>query len=126
VLPAALLAPGRSAIGFYAAARRGEFTLVAVLRVSHLPDNWTSAYQDAVYVVSPRICWVVDGAAATTYVTVDAGRRWHASHASGLPRGRGFSLSAVDDRRAWLNTSRTVYETGNGGRTWHRVALPLR
>jgi photosystem II stability/assembly factor-like uncharacterized protein len=83
-------------------------------------------------VANNGVWWIVAGRRQTfAHVTSDAGHHWHTVVAHGLPR-RSCAVtrvSAADASLAWvvarygrgLNTA--LFQTRDGGRTWHRATL---
>ena len=88
-------------------------------------DLWPTAIANA------RVWWVVAGHNhPTVQVTADAGRRWRIVTARGLPTEpcSVMSVSAASARVAWVVArdgpgTTALFETVDGGSTWHRANL---
>jgi photosystem II stability/assembly factor-like uncharacterized protein len=82
-------------------------------------------------VASARVWWVVAGRSRpTVQVTTDAGRQWRTVVARGLP-SRACSVTSVSPAGpnvAWVvardgGSGSALFQTVDGGRTWHRTTL---
>jgi photosystem II stability/assembly factor-like uncharacterized protein len=88
-------------------------------------DLWPTA------IVNARVWWVVAGHGhPTVQVTADAGQRWRTVTARGLPAEpcSVISVSATDAKVAWVVArdgpgSTALFETVDGGNTWHQANL---
>ncbi|HZQ81823.1 MAG TPA: hypothetical protein VFB25_07610 [Gaiellaceae bacterium] len=88
-------------------------------------DLWPTA------VANTRVWWVVAGRRhQIVQVTADAGQHWRAVIARGLPTEpcSVMSVSASSARVAWVVARRgpastALFETSDGGSTWHQVNL---
>jgi photosystem II stability/assembly factor-like uncharacterized protein len=88
-------------------------------------DLWPTAIANA------RVWWVVAGHNhPTVQVTADAGRRWRTVTARGLPTEpcSVMSVSAASAKVAWVVArdrpgSTALFETADGGSTWHPANL---
>jgi photosystem II stability/assembly factor-like uncharacterized protein len=82
-------------------------------------------------VVDARVWWIVAGRSRpVVQVTRNAGRRWHTVGARGLPTRpcSVMSVSAAGTNVAWVvarhgGSNTALFQTGDGGRTWHRTIL---
>jgi photosystem II stability/assembly factor-like uncharacterized protein len=100
--------------------------------VARCPFNtWTDEMQPATAEASSRVWWIVSGRRQKqVQITTDAGRRWRTVTARGLP-GRACSVlevSAASARMAWAtvalnNRSWWLFQTLDGGHTWHRATV---
>jgi len=123
---------GHAAVAFYVTADAGRTWSIASIRLvasavsrSHSPFV---AYVPT-GIVSATTWWVAGvGARARIAVTTDAGKTWNAVTPTGLPSLRAPTISAVDDRHAWLinlaDGRLAAYSTTDAGRRWRRLSLP--
>jgi photosystem II stability/assembly factor-like uncharacterized protein len=82
-------------------------------------------------IVDTRLWWIVSGGSRPlVQVTADAGRRWRTVAAHGLPTRpcSVISVSAASRTVAWAvarngTYSGALFQTRDGGRTWHRTVL---
>jgi photosystem II stability/assembly factor-like uncharacterized protein len=82
-------------------------------------------------VVDARVWWIVAGRSRpVVQVTSDAGRDWQTIAARGLPTRpcSVMSVSAANARVAWVvaqsdGARSALFQTSDGGRSWHRVNL---
>ena len=82
-------------------------------------------------VVDARVWWIVAGRnRPLVQVTSNAGRQWHRVLARGLPTRpcAVTSVSAAGRNTAWVvardgGPNTALFQTGDGGRTWHRTIL---
>jgi photosystem II stability/assembly factor-like uncharacterized protein len=77
------------------------------------------------------VWWIVAGRnRPVVQVTSNAGRQWHRVLARGLPTRpcAVTSVSAAGRNTAWVvardrGPNTALFQTGDGGRTWHRTIL---
>lgn len=82
-------------------------------------------------VVDARVWWIVAGRSRPlVQVTSDAGRHWQTVVARGLPTRpcSVISVSAASRKVAWVvardqGSNSALFQTRNGGRSWHRLSL---
>ena len=82
-------------------------------------------------VVDARVWWIVAGRSRPlVQVTSDAGRHWPTVVARGLPTRpcSVISVSAASRKVAWVvardqGSNSALFQTRNGGRSWHRLSL---
>jgi photosystem II stability/assembly factor-like uncharacterized protein len=91
--------------------------------------SWRSSKHTCV--VDASVWWIVAGRSrAVVQITRNAGRRWPMVVARGLPTRRCSvtSVSAAGANVAWVvardgGSNTALFQTGDGGRTWHRTIL---
>jgi photosystem II stability/assembly factor-like uncharacterized protein len=82
-------------------------------------------------VVDAHVWWIVAGRSRpVVQVTRNAGQQWHTVGARGLPTRpcSVTSVSAAGANVAWVvardgGSNTALFQTGDGGRTWHRTIL---
>jgi photosystem II stability/assembly factor-like uncharacterized protein len=130
VLPVSLVLGKRSAVAFYVTRNGGRTWQPRAIRTVGFPILASQPFVRYVptSIASPAVWWIASGRKHSSIaVTTNAGRSWHVSSPSNLPRAPGSEISAAGPRRAWLTTpgrKRSLYATSDGGRTWRRLGLP--
>jgi photosystem II stability/assembly factor-like uncharacterized protein len=120
-------------VAFFATQNGGQaWSLRSVRPVAACPlaayvsaDLWPTA------IASARVWWAVAGRGhLTVQMTADAGRSWRTVSARGLPTGSCsvISVSAASAKVAWIvarvgGDSTALFETADGGSSWHRASL---
>jgi len=82
-------------------------------------------------VVGARVWWIVAGRSRPVVQVIrNAGQKWHTVGARGLPTRpcSVTSVSAAGANVAWVvardrGSNTALFQTGDGGRTWHRTIL---
>jgi photosystem II stability/assembly factor-like uncharacterized protein len=129
VLPVTVTRGGSSAVAFYASndgGRRWGLEAVRRVRLRVLRPGNPFVWYMPVSVAGPSVWWIADGGGIPSIsVTANAGRSWRGSTDTKL-RGRWWSISGADRRRAWFTTYagdvERLYATKDGGRTWQRLS----
>jgi photosystem II stability/assembly factor-like uncharacterized protein len=129
VLPVDLAGGRQSAVAFYTTGNDGGTWRLRAVHLVDFPILARSSEGGPVWYVptsiaTPSTWWIVGGRRdGHVAVTSDAGDSWQVAAAPVV----GSEISAVDARRAWLNTTGrkgALYATSNGGRTWRQLTLP--
>jgi photosystem II stability/assembly factor-like uncharacterized protein len=106
----------------------------SVRSIRHVGSCALAPYHTAFWpasVVDARVWWIVAGRnRPVVQVTSNAGRQWQTVITHGLPTRlcSVTSVSAASANVAWIvardrGTNTALFQTGDGGRTWHRTIL---
>jgi photosystem II stability/assembly factor-like uncharacterized protein len=117
----------------FSASRNGgqDWTVRSIRKVAPCP---LTPYFTALWpanVVDARVWWIVAcRSRPVVQVTSNAGRQWHTVVARGLPTRpcSVMSVSAADVNVAWVlardrGSNTALFQTRDGGHTWHRTIL---